>query len=275
MSGPPLRAEEQRLVAAFLSYLDAILASQRLQEDATVGQALTRGNELRNALLAAVSHDLRTPLASIKALTSGWLEPDVVWSADATHEFIVEIDAEADRLRKLVENLLDMSRLHTGALELVQQPSGLDEIVAGAVAGSSAAATTDVVVDVPENLPLVLVDPTLLERAVANLVDNAARHGGDACQVRVEAASVLDRVDLRIIDRGRGIPMPDRERVFEPFQRLGDTATNDGVGLGLAVARGFVDAVGGELTIEDTPGGGVTMVVSLPIAETPLAEVVA
>ena len=123
-----------------------------------------------------------------------------------------------------------------------------------------------VLLDVPETLPLVDVDPALLERAVANLVENALRHSGRNDPVRISAATVADRIDLRVVDRGCGIPLSQRGRVFQPFQRLGDTASNTGVGLGLAVARGFVDAVGGELTVEDTPGGGVTMVIGLPIA---------
>lgn len=271
MTGPPLRADEQRLVAALLSYLEAIVAMHRLQGQASTIESLAHANDLRNALLAAVSHDLRTPLASIKALSSGWLEPDVDWSNADTQEFMGSIDAEADRLRKLVENLLDMSRLQSGALHLTRRPAGLDEIVPAALASLSGRAR-DVVVDVPESLPRVDVDPALLERAVANVVDNAVRHSGLSIPVRVEAAAVAGRVDLRVVDRGCGIPLSQREHVFQPFQRLGDTASDTGVGLGLAVARGFVDAVGGELTVEDTPGGGVTMVIGLPLATEALTE---
>jgi len=265
MTGPPMRADEQRLVAALVSYLEAILAMNRLQGQASTVEALAHATELRDALLAAVSHDLRTPLASIKALSSGWLEPGVEWPRADTDEFMRTIDTEADRLNKLVENLLDMSRVHAGALELARRPTGLDEIIPAAVASLSEGADR-VLVDVSETLPLVDVDPALLERAVANVVDNALRHSGRSEPVRVEAAAVVDRIDLRVVDRGCGIPLSQRGRVFQPFQRLGDTASDTGVGLGLAVARGFVDAVGGELTVEDTPGGGVTMVIGLPIA---------
>ncbi len=151
MTGPPLRADEQRLVAALLSYLEAIVAMHRLQGEASTVESLSQANDLRNALLAAVSHDLRTPLASIKALTSGWLEPDVEWSRADTHEFMCSIDTEADRLHKLVENLLDMSRLQSGALDLARRPAGLDEIVPAALASLSEGAHR-VVVDVPETL---------------------------------------------------------------------------------------------------------------------------
>ena len=272
MTGPALRADEQRVVAALLSYLDAILIMQRLQEDASTVEALSHANKLRDALLAAVSHDLRTPLASIKALTSGWLEPGVDWSRADTDEFMRSIDAEADRLNKLVENLLDMSRLQAGALELSSRAAGLDEIVPAALASLSDIAN-GVEIDVPETLPLVDVDPALLERAIANVVDNAVRHSRPDVPVRVEGARVSDRVDLRVVDRGCGISLSQRERIFQPFQRLGDTASDTGVGLGLAVARGLVNAVGGELTVEDTPGGGVTMVIGLQIAAgTPIEE---
>jgi len=265
MSGSALPAEDHKLVVSLLAFLEAATAIQRLETQASTAGDLSRTSELRNALLAAVSHDLRTPLASIKALASGWLEPDVEWTRADTCDFMHAIDTEADRLHQLVENLLDMSRLQSGVLQLARRPSGLDEIVPAALAGLTEGQRA-VVVDVPEDLPRVDVDPTLLERAVANVVDNALRHSGEDAPVRVEAAEVAGRVDLRIVDRGCGIPPAQRERVFQPFQRLGDTDVDTGVGLGLAVARGFVDAVGGELTLEDTPGGGVTMVISLPIA---------
>jgi len=264
MSGPPLRGDQQRLVAALVSYLTATVAMNRLQVEASTAESLTYANDLRNALLAAVSHDLRTPLASIKVLTSGWLEPDVDWSDDSTREFMESIDAQADRLHKLVENLLDMSRLQSGALQPASRPVALDEVIPAALAGIDARGR-EISVDIPVSLPVVHADPILLERAVANVVDNAIRHTGAGTAVRVEAASVAGRVDVRVVDRGPGIPLGQRERVFQPFQRLGDTASDTGIGLGLAVARGFVDAVGGELSVEDTPGGGVTMVIGLPV----------
>ena len=197
-------------------------------------------------------------------MPSGWLEPDVDWSQADTREFMRSIDAEADRLHKLVENLLDMSRLQSGALQLACRPSELDEIVPAALASLSDAAR-DVVVDVPETLPRVDVDPALLERAVANVVDNAVRHSGP--NVAGTRRSGGGGRPGRRARRRPGLRHPAfaaRARVFQPFQRLGDTASDTGVGLGLAVARGFVDAVGGELTVEDTPGGGVTMVIGLP-----------
>jgi two-component system sensor histidine kinase KdpD len=265
MTGPALPVDAHRLVAILVSYLEAVTAIYRLEVEADAAGDLSRTNDLRNALLAAVSHDLRTPLASIKAQASGWLEPDVTWSYADTHEFMAAIDAEADRLHALVENLLDMSRLQAGVLHLDTRTVGLDEIVPAALASLGDRAQ-NVVVEVPEGLPRLEVDAALVERAVANIVDNAVRHSTADRPVRIEAGAVGGRVDLRIVDRGCGIPLVQRDRLFQPFQRLGDTDTTTGVGLGLAVSKGFVEAVRGDILVEDTPAGGITMVLSLPIA---------
>jgi len=218
-------------------------------------------------LLAAVSHDLRTPLASIKASVTSLLQQDIDWPPEATREFLETIDEESDRLNSLVGNLLDMSRLQTGALQLLVREVGLEEVVPRAIAGLPDRAVP-VMLDLPETLPRVRADVGLLERAVANVVDNARAWSPVDRPVRVEAGAVLDRVDLRVIDHGPGIPESERELIFRPFQRLGDNSRDGtGVGLGLAVARGFVEAMGGELAVEDTPGGGLTMVLSMPVAE--------
>ena len=265
MSGPPLSCDAHRLIVALQSYLEAVIAMHSLETVANSAGDLSRTNDLRNALLAAVSHDLRTPLASIKAQASGWLEPDVEWSYADTHEFMQAIDADADRLNNLVENLLDMSRLQSGVITLDTRVVGLDEIVPAALASLGDRAR-NVYVDVPESLPRVEVDAALVERAVANVVDNAVRHSTDEHPVRIEAGAVGERVDLRVVDRGCGIPLAQRDRLFQPFQRLGDTDSGTGIGLGLAVSKGFVEAVHGDLLVEDTPGGGITMVLSLPVA---------
>jgi two-component system sensor histidine kinase KdpD len=265
LRGGELRAEDREVLHAFANQLAVALAGRRLQAEAATATALAKANELRTALLAAVSHDLRTPLASIKASATSLLSDDVDWDPAAEHDLLKTIDVEADRLNSLVGNLLDMSRLQTGSLPISARGVGLEEVVGGAVS-SLGASNTAVETDVPETLPLINVDPALLERAVANLVENAIRHAPAGRPVRVIAGQVGDRVDLRVIDAGPGIPRDERDRVFRPFQRLGDNPNGSGVGLGLAVAKGFVEAVGGDLTVEDTPGGGTTMVVSLPIA---------
>lgn len=265
LAGRRLRADDLRVLNAFAAHLHTALERQALQAEAAEAGALAHTDQLRTALLRAVSHDLRTPLASIKASATSLLQQDVDWSPEAVREFLATIDEEADRLNALVGNLLDMSRLETGALDLIVRPVGLEEVVAGALA-SLGTAVADVVVDVPETLPRVLADPALLERAVANVVGNAVQASPPQAPVRVLAGAVGECVDLRVVDRGPGVAPNLREVMFLPFQRLGDQPNGSGVGLGLAVAHGFLDTMGGSLVAEDTPGGGLTMVLSLPAA---------
>ncbi|HMG40179.1 MAG TPA: DUF4118 domain-containing protein [Acidimicrobiales bacterium] len=260
-----LAAEDRRVLNAFALQLGAAVERRRLHAQAARAAALAEADELRTALLQAVSHDLRTPLAGIKASASSLRQPDVDWSPEDVREFLRTIEDETDRLTDLVANLLDMSRIQAGVATPRLREVGLDEVVPAALAGLGERAR-GVLVDVPETLPPVRSDPAMLERVVANLIDNALGHGGDRAPVRVEAGAVGGHILLRVVDRGRGIPESQREQVFEPFQRLGDTGSGSGVGLGLAVARGFTWAMGGDLTIEDTPGGGTTMVIELDAA---------
>ncbi len=246
----------------FAAQLASALERRRLKSEAGIAEALAEANQLRTAILRAVSHDLRTPIASIKASATSLLQHDVDWTPEAQQEFLTTIDEETDRLNNVVGNLLDMSRVETGVVEVTLRPVALEEVVALSLASLSEP-TDQVEVQVSEELPPVLADPVLLERVVANLVSNALRYAPRGLPVRIEAGRVGHRIDLRVIDRGPGVRPADRERIFEPFQRLGDRASGSGVGLGLAVARGFTDAMDGELTLDDTPGGGLTAVVSL------------
>ena len=259
LRGAHLRSESLHVLAAFAAQLTFAIRSRVLAREASAAASLAEVNELRTAILAAVSHDLRTPLASIKAAVTSLREPDVAWSPSDTDEFLETIEEESDRLTALVANLLDMSRLQTGVLTLVHRTVGLDEVVSRALASMSEG-TRGIEVDVPESLPRIDVDAVLLERAVANIASNARALSPAGRPVRIQGSRVGDRVELRVIDRGPGVPLEERDRMFQPFQRLGDAGSPDGVGLGLAVARGFVEAMGGDLLIEDTPGGGLTMV---------------
>jgi two-component system sensor histidine kinase KdpD len=262
LRGRHLTADDRRLAQGLGAQLVSALERRRFQAEAADAAILAEADALRVALLRAVSHDLRSPLASIKASVTSLLQRDIDWSVEATLDFLATIDEETDRLDQVVANLLDMSRLQSGGLRFQLRPVGYEEVVPAALASLSG--PTDCVdITLDETLPRVLADPALLERAIANLASNAIAVTAPGQLVRLEAGAVAGRVDLRIVDRGRGIAPADRERVFEPFQRLGD-AGGSGVGLGLAVARGFVEAMGGELTVEDTPGGGVTMVLGLP-----------
>jgi two-component system sensor histidine kinase KdpD len=265
ISGAQLPSEARRMLAAFAAQLAVAVREQELSREVDEAAELHEVNELRTAILASVSHDLRTPLASIKAAVSSLRQDDVPWNEQETGEFLATIEEETDRLGTLVANLLDMSRLQAGALNLVLGRVGLDEVVPRALASLSDGGRT-VEVDVPESLPRVEVDVALLERAVANLISNAQTWSPVGRPVCIQGSASGDRVELRVVDRGPGIPPQDRDRMFEPFQRLGDRPSGDGVGLGLAVARGFVEVMGGELLVDDTPGGGLTMVIGLEAA---------
>jgi two-component system sensor histidine kinase KdpD len=191
------------------------------------------------------------------------LAGDVDLDESVQLELLETIDTEADRLNGLVGNLLDMSRIQTGSVIVQLRPVWLEEVVAEAAA--TLPSSDLVTIDLDDGLPAVLADAVLLERVVANLLVNAMKHSPPDAGVRVGAGRAGERIELRVVDRGLGIPEDDRLRVFKPFQRLGDNPDGSGVGLGLAVANGFVTAMDGEIGVEDTPGGGCTMVVSLPV----------
>ncbi|MGH3411229.1 MAG: sensor histidine kinase, partial [Streptosporangiaceae bacterium] len=223
---------------------------------------------MRTALLAAVSHDLRTPLASAKAAVTSLRATDVQWAPEDRDELLATADESLDRLAHLVDNLLDMSRLQAGALAVFPRPVDLSEIVARALDDLGPASRT-VAVAIPEHLPEVSADPGIAERIIANLTANALRYSPSGTPPTLSGSALLDRVELRVIDRGPGIPEEDRSRMFVPFQRLGDTDNTTGVGLGLALSRGLAEAMGGTLEPEETPGGGLTMTLSLPAAPGP------
>ncbi|WP_064744315.1 sensor histidine kinase [Actinomadura oligospora] len=266
LSGRVLPASDRRVLSAFASQAGAVLAWRRMAEEAARARRLEEGDKIRTALLAAVSHDLRTPLASIKAGVSSLRATDVQWDPEDEAELLASVEESADRLDGLIGNLLDMSRLQTGVVTPLIRPVALDEVLPRALLNVP---EDRVRLDVPETLPPVAADAGLLERALANVVENAVRHS--AGPVLVTAGELRfgrepDRVELRVVDRGPGVPDVVKERMFAPFQRLGDAPKGTGVGLGLAVARGFVSAMDGTLTPEDTPGGGLTMVFGLPLA---------
>ena len=265
LAGDRIAAEDQRILNAFATQLAVVIEHARLRTEAGRAESLAEANELRTALLQAISHDLRTPLASIKASVTSLRQHDVEWSAQESADFLRTIDEESDRLAVLVGNLLDMSRIQAGALRPALAPVALEEVVAAALASLGPRAT-NVDVHVSEDLPPVRADGALLERAIANVVDNAVRFSPPGRRVRVEAGAFSGQMSLCIIDQGPGIPRDKHDQIFQPFQRLGDNQPGTGVGLGLAVARGFLHAVGATIEVEDTPGGGTTMVLRIPTA---------
>jgi two-component system, OmpR family, sensor histidine kinase KdpD len=257
--------DDRRILEVFAAQLGSLLERQRLADAAAAVDSLAATDRLRTALLRAVSHDLRTPLASMKASVTSLLQGDVAWTDEDRKEFLSTIDEEIDRLDRLVANLLDASRLEAHAVAPDLQPVALDEVLPTAVASISDT-SRPVSISVPDNLPLVVADAGLLERAAANIVANAVAHTPNQTPVEVVASERSGWIDLRIIDHGPGVPPERRDDMFEPFQRLDDRS--GGVGLGLSVARGMVEAMGGRLDTTATPGGGLTMIISLPVART-------
>ncbi len=258
-------AEDSRLLRTLAETAARSWQEQRLADEAARAAQLAETDRVRTALLAAVSHDLRTPLAGIKAAVSTLRQDDVDWTKEDTAVLLASIEDSTDRLTDLIANLLAMSRIQAGALTVNLQPVALEEVVGHAVLHADTVRTQ---LDLPEDLPLVLADPGLLERVVANLLANAGRYSPADVPVVVRGRATPDRsgVELDITDHGPGVPAHQREDMFTPFQRLGDHDNRTGVGLGLAIARGFADAMNATLTPLDTPGGGLTMRLELPVA---------
>lgn len=247
-----------------------MLHCAELMREAARAKALAKDNRSRTALLAAVSHDLRTPLAAIKAGASSPRAQDVSFSDADRADLLESIEQSADKLTGLVANLLDMSRLQSGAVAPRPEHLSLGEVVQDVSVGLNTAGVVRSTMSA--GIPLVIADRGLLERVLANVLENALRHW--AGEVVVTGAALSDRVQLRIVDRGPGVPRAGKETIFAPFQRFGDAPKGNGVGLGLAVARGLMDAMNGTIQAEDTPGGGLTIVLELPRAD-PVGNVAA
>jgi len=268
LRGRPLAATDRRVLGAFAAYAATALEQERLAAAAEAARPIAAADRMRTALLAAVSHDLRTPLAAAKAAVTSLRATDVQWAPADRDELLATADESLDRLAHLVDNLLDLSRLQAGALAVFPRPADLAEIVARSLDDLGPAGRA-VAVAIPEDLPEVAVDPGIAERIIANLTANALRYSPAGTPPTLSGSALLDRVELRVIDRGPGIPEEDWSRMFVPFQRLGDTDNTTGVGLGLALSRGLAEATGGTLEPEETPGGGLTMTLSLPAAPGP------
>ncbi|WP_443075145.1 ATP-binding protein [Streptomyces sp. NBC_01483] len=262
LRGRTLPSSERRVLAAFAAHVGSAVERARLAEVAAEVEPVRAADRMRTALLRAVGHDLRTPLAAGWAAVASLRNRDVDFSDEDRDELLATADESMAKLNRLVENLLDLSRLQAGVLTLNMRATALEEVLPAALADTSEVEVADL-----EEVPAVLADPPLLERVIANLVGNAARHTPAGRKVLLTASAHAGRVEVRVVDRGPGLPPNDRDRLFEPFQRLGDTDNTTGLGLGLALSRGLTEAMDGTLTPEDTPGGGLTMVLSLPFAE--------
>ncbi len=260
--GPPLFAEDKRVLASFAEAAATALEGRRLAQQAQTNAELEAADRMRTALLAAVGHDLRTPLAGIKAAVTSLRQGDVEFDDIQRDELLDTVETSADRLQALVANLLDASRLQAGALSAHAQPTGLEEIAGRVVLALPVGQRERVVLDLPVELPDALADPGLLERVLANLLDNALRHTPAGQVATVRATADDQDIHCEIIDHGPGVDITQREHMFAPFQRLSDR-TPGGVGLGLAVARGFTEAMHGTLSPADTAGSGLTMRLTL------------
>lgn len=264
LHGPDLEASERRLLAVIAAQLNAALQHSDLEETASEIEPLAASERIRSALLSALSHDLRRPLASATAAVTGLRAARGSLSDDDSEELLATADESLTTLAALVNDLLDVSRVQAGVLAISLSnvdPAdaivpALDELNVG---------PGEVELDLDPASPAVTTDPVLLQRVIVNLLANALRYSPDG-RVRVTTSAFADRVEIRVIDRGPGIPRERRDDIFLPFQRLGDTDNTTGLGLGLALSKGFVEGMGGTLTPEETPGGGLTMVVSLPAA---------
>ncbi|MER8099695.1 sensor histidine kinase KdpD [Kitasatospora sp. NPDC094016] len=273
LTGRRLPAADQRVLTAFAAHVAVALERDRLAVVAAEVEPIKAADRMRTALLAAVSHDLRTPLAAALASVGSLRSPDVEFSPEDQAELLATADESLVKLTRLVDNLLDMSRLQAGALTLHLAETHLDEILPRALDSLPDPYAPIQPLDL-DTAPPVLADPPLLERVLANVITNALRYNAPGAPVLVTASHHADQVEIRVIDRGPGIALEERDRVFLPFQRLGDTDNTTGVGLGLALSRGLAEAMGGSLEVEDTPGGGTTMLLTLPAAtrEEPVHE---
>ncbi len=266
LTGPFLDAHDQGLVTAFAANAAAVLTRQRLKRQAATATFLAQDNRARTALLSAVSHDLRTPLAAVKAAVSSLRSTEVQFDPADEAELLEEIELSTDRLDALVGNLLDLSRLETGAMTPLSIEVDAAEAARATIASSSAPERVRVWSQGP--CPA-YVDPGLFDRVLANLLENALRHAPDGTEVVVNVARVGERTQVRVIDTGPGVPRADQQRIFAPFQRQGDVPGGNGVGLGLAVARGLAESMQATVSVDDTPGGGLTMTIDVPCGALP------
>ena len=277
-AGQPFSGQHQRMLAAFGAFLVAILERRQLVASRQDNQRLSEGNKMRTSILRAVSHDLRTPLAGIKLAVSSLRQEEVRFSPEDERELLATIEDSADRLDHLIGNLLDMSRITADSVNPLLRGLGWVDVLPDALKGLPAGRIR---VEVPPNLPRVEADAGMLERVVANLVENALKYAPEADVVLTaragEGIALAGRPasEFCVVDQGTGVAPAAVLDMFLPFQRLNDSQRTDGgrnvgIGLGLAVANGFTEAMGGTLAAEPTPGGGLTMVVTLPLWEGPL-----
>jgi two-component system sensor histidine kinase KdpD len=263
LRGRAVTPADQPLLTAYAAHIAVLRERERAAAEARRSAELAGANRTRTALLAAVSHDLRSPIAGVKAAV-GSLQSEIEWSAEDEAELLTAIEDGADRLEGLVANLLDLSRLQMGAVNPLVAEVDLPAAIGWALAPLPDAER--VVVQLDPGLPPAIADPGLLDRVLANVLENALHYSPKDTQVAVEGRQADGRVSLQIVDHGPGVPSSRRAALFTPFQRLGDVPAGTGLGLGLAAARGLAETMNATLVATDTPGGGLTMTIDLPAA---------
>jgi len=267
-NGHAFSATERSMLEAAAKQAALAIERARLDDRVRGAQVEAETNQLRAALFSSVTHDLRTPLASIKASVTSLLSTEVVHDAEQQRELLTTVLEETDRLNRVVGNLMDLARIRAGALEPVREPAAIDEIVQAVLARMRPQLeAVRVRLNLRPDLPDVFVDPVQIDQVLTNLLENAARHSPPGGEVSISAACFRDTIQVRVADRGPGIPSAERERVFEPFYRGDEEPGRPGSGLGLAIARAIVVGHGGRIWIEGAPGGGTVVVFELPVGE--------
>jgi len=264
-AGAPDDPTQRRLLAVVERQIDAAVEHRSLTRTALDAERIAAVDRIRSAILAAVSHDVRRPIAAASAAVQTLRARDITLRPADRDALLDTAHESLTALANLLADLLDVSRVQAGALAVHTTTVPVGSVIAPAL-DELELGPTDVDLDLPRDVPPALADPVLLQRVVVNLLANAQRHAPADTKVRVAASAFAGHVEVRIADHGPGIPAELRETVFQPFQRLGDTDNDTGLGLGLALARGFTEGMGGTIEVDDTPGGGTTVVVRLPIA---------
>jgi two-component system, OmpR family, sensor histidine kinase KdpD len=271
-------SDDQQLLLTFANHAALALERARLTEEATQVAVLARSDTLKSALLSAVSHDLRTPLASIKASVTSLLQDDITWSAADERDLLTAINEETDRLTRIVSNLLDLTRIEAGVLKPQLEWNDVGELLADVASRVRVAlGAHDLTVEVAGNLPPLRFDYVELAQVLVNLLENAARYSPEGTPIELAASAVGETIEISVADRGIGIPPGEEERIFDKFYRISERPNAAGAGIGLSISQGIIHAHGGQIRVERRPGGGTVFVCVLPVepVTTNDAEIVA